>query len=1097
MELGDKIYDIFESLAQSALDSLMHFFQMDTLKDLVFGHAGGKHSTLVWSTFKPKELTNAFSPIFNTMTTLAGFALVIFIIFAGMRFSSSSLMANRRNEFFESAKDLIFVVLLLFNLPNLYDVLFNINDLLINLFSDAYDSKLGEFDDDNDDDKDKGLLGWIVAQLVLIGLGIWANFYYMMRKITLVILMGIGPIMVVCYMFPKWKGITSAWFKELTGTIYIQAIHAFVFWTIAIFSDSTEGFVATVIVYIIFIPLTEQLRRLMGMGGDMNNTLSRAGSMMGLAALGGVAGAVKGAMDGKSVMASLKGAYKGSKNEKGDKENGEEGSDTQKTVGASAGSDWGTTSKAERMLKPGDVVSRMGKAVIGAAGAIAGSATGPVGTMIGAEAGAMTGAAAGGLAGRVGGAGVQAIANRLKKGKDAANALKEANEKDFDENMATVLAENETNKWATDNKEAIMSDLKQKFPDATQKELDSKFEDVKAQKKEALVGKAKGQWANAKAVSGKIANGNALVDASSSAMAEKWAEDNQQAFMDEYDRENPQKPGESMQDFATRRMNAFNKKVGSMKEQFANAGKEFTSQFGDDTPVSREAFNNHMAASVKSMKDVGNISNLTSASENAVSNIESPTMFTSKGVPNKDVLSNSLAHVKTMQDRKDFIANRPSGMSESQAQAEWAKQEPTVHAANLANYSSSDFQGAVQQIKQASLPQGKVAQIKAASAAAIGIPELKQALAVGQAGVVMGTHQLASTSQTEGMLKAIPAALSAGKQGMINQSILNHGDAVHAENDFANNTAMASGMLFGAKGYQVAKKFATKHSPYRNHVEAQISSPSEAIQMAQTITDDNGETRVAPGAIRQVVTRDSSHIEVLTKSGIRKIVSRMASGHSGMKNGDVVYQDLDVQNDTLIPLTNGKGSGTYRLDSGGGRIPSSIDIKANPNHLLGNPLRSDQHKPLQQIPKAAPFNQKVDAGNFFIENIAEEGMENVQAVMNKSSQYVTGQKDGKTYRISPIFAGDARMKSNQSLTIPVKVKNGRLTPESNLPNSVVANLADIYDTDTVDEVDFFSSKGVNGLINEMVPSKHRQHAQKSTELRALADQVRRKQGLLG
>ncbi|GEL05525.1 hypothetical protein [Rummeliibacillus stabekisii] len=1093
LDLGEKIWDIFESLAESALNSFLKFFEIDTLKSLVFGKPNTR-TELVWATFQENELTQAFSPIFNTMTTIAGFALVIFIIFAGMRFSSSSLMASRRNEFFESAKDLIFVVLLLYNLPLIYDLLFEINSAFLNIFSSAYDSPLGEFKKSY---KKNGILGWIVIQLVLLGLGIWANFFYLMRKVTLVILMGIGPIMVVCWMFPRWKGITQAWFKELSGTIFIQTIHAFVFWTIAIFSKSTDGFIASVIVYIIFIPLTEQLRRLVGMGGDTTNALSKAGSMMGLAALGGMAGAVKSAMDGKSVMGALKGAYRGTKDGKG---NGSDASgdgvdDKGKAMAASAGSDIGTTSRAERMLKPGDVVSRMGKAVIGAAGAIAGSATGPVGTMIGAEAGAMAGAAAGGLAGRVGGAAAQGLASRLKAGKDAVSDLNKAREQDFDEGMATLLAENDTNKWATDNKEAIMNDLKQKFPDATDKELDEKFNEVKAQKKEALMGKAKGQWADAKKVSGIVANGNQLVDASSSAMAQKWAEDNQAQFMDQYDKENPQKPGESASDFATRRMNAFNKKVDSMKDHFAAAGKEYTSQFGGNSPVSREGFNNHMAASVKGLKDdAGNVANLAAASADAVANVESPDLFTSKGVPNSNVLANSLAHVKTNQSKTDFIKNRPSHMSEAQAQAEWAQIEPARHAEHVANYSAPNFQNAIQDMKQLSLPKGTVTKLAqtagVATGAALGVPELKQAVEVGKAGVLMGTHQLAATSQTEGILKAVPAALNAGKQGMVNQSIINQGGAVQAENSFVNSAGMAGGMLLGTKGYQVAKKFAVKHSPYKNQVESQISAPSEVIQMAQTITDDRGETKIAPGAIRQVVTQDSSHIEVLTKSGIRRVVSRMAAGHSGMNKGDVVYQDLDMQNDMLIPMNTGKGLGSYRLDSGGGRIPSSIPINTNPNNILGNPLRSGQTN-TPAMPKASVLNQKVDAGNFFIENIAEEGMDKVQVVIDKGSQYVTGQKDGKTYRISPIFAGDTRIKADQSVAIPVSVKNGRLEAESNMLNSVIAKSNDS------DTTDYFSSKGVKGLINDMVPSKHQQHAQKSAELRKYADQVRRKQGLLG
>lgn len=46
-------------------------------------------------------------------------------------------------------------------------------------------------------------------------------------------------------------------------------------------------------------------------------------------------------------------------------------------VGANTGTDTGTTTRAERMLKPGEITNRMGKDVFGASGSINGSSMGP------------------------------------------------------------------------------------------------------------------------------------------------------------------------------------------------------------------------------------------------------------------------------------------------------------------------------------------------------------------------------------------------------------------------------------------------------------------------------------------------------------------------------------------------------------------------------------------------------------------------------------------------------------------------------------------------------------------------------------------------
>ncbi|MBC3210452.1 hypothetical protein HU755_26995, partial [Pseudomonas sp. SWRI111] len=72
--------------------------------------------------------------------------------------------------------------------------------------------------------------------------------------------------------------------------------------------------IEAVILMIIFIPVTESLRALIGLGGKMNDGFSKAAAMMGVSALVCMFGAAKGALLGTSVTDAIKRGYLNAKN---------------------------------------------------------------------------------------------------------------------------------------------------------------------------------------------------------------------------------------------------------------------------------------------------------------------------------------------------------------------------------------------------------------------------------------------------------------------------------------------------------------------------------------------------------------------------------------------------------------------------------------------------------------------------------------------------------------------------------------------------------------------------------------------------------------
>ncbi|MEK5209760.1 type IV secretion system protein [Psychrobacillus sp. FSL H8-0510] len=1116
--VADKIISIFESLITWMFKSLLEpFLGLAHLKDLIFGTKGGD---LIWGTFQPTDLTGALVPTFYSMATLAGFAFVIFIVIYGMRLADASRNPLQRNELISFVTDLVMVCLVLFNLPLLYDILFTINQGIVNLFSGAYESNLDKLTlGDSLDGEDEGgngvsdLIGQIAVQLVLLGLSIWANFYYFMRKVTLILLMALGPLMMVFYLNQRFRGMTGAWFKELVGSIFVQSIHSLVFWVIAAISASSDGLIETVIVYAIFIPVSEGLRNLIGMGGGMQGNLSKAGAMMGIGALSGMYGVAKGITGGQGVVGALKNGYNGIKG-KGGNGNGAEGtsgSDTSddtssmlKNHGAEAGTDAGTTEKAEKMLQRGDFFSKGGKAVHGMAGSIAGMGLGPVGSIAGATAGSAVGGVVGGITGRAGSAalsGLAAIPGQFKKGREAGLDKMNARNADLEDNLANQMADHESIAWAKDNKESVMSNLQERFPDASPQELESKFNDIQSAQRQKFHQGAKNSIASMKQNGENMASGQSMVNASSQAMADQWGKDNQASFFADYDQNNGRKTGESQQDYQARRMSAFNEKKSGVQSAFAQAGQEYVKQNAVDgnEPIAKDKFHEHMSSAVGGMQGLGNVSNLSSAGKQAVDHVTGASILASNGKPNTPFVVGSLANAKTNQMKEAFVAQQQSaGISVDSAERDWDNNhKASVHAQNVQSAQSTlsqASQGIRFRANSDSIGvklEDKTVGVIAGVGAATGITSIASvAKSMGQ-GSVAGFQ----SSDAQGFGGKVVSAIQGGYSEGVQQSAELQGGMVQAQKNFQNSLGYAGGVMMGAKGYRMGATAAAKFaSPYQRQTQEAIQTPSEVIQMARTVTDPNGNQQIAPGAIRQVITPNESYIEVQTKGGSTEIVSRKGSGHSKLKSGEVVYQDLSVMNDSLVPVqSKGSQSSTYRLDSGGARIPSHVEVAQDPSSLLSSTLLGSKKAAPVQKQQVPIFNQKVDSGNFKVEEIKAQGLSNPRVVVEKNRQFVTAEKDGISYRVSPVFAGDSRLGSSQTIEIPVQADGARLAVKNSVPNSDVGAL-------TSSNQAYYSSRSVEGLIisvEDMMDSKHMEHASQSAEKRRYLDQVRRKQGLLG
>ncbi|RHW35992.1 hypothetical protein D1B31_18055 [Neobacillus notoginsengisoli] len=1051
--MNDKIVSVFEALIAKVLGWFIGPFKdLDTFVDLIYGNIKDAKYYGIFTEAQFGVIAQGMA----VMQSLSVGIILISIVMAGMRIASSGINPSNRTYSLEYFKDFIIVALLFFNLSTIFELIFTVNSMFVSSFSSAKNIIDADIAKQAEAFSAQGVLGGLVIGLCLLGLWIWANFYYMMRTLTLMILTIMSPLAVALYLIPQTKGITAGLFKEYTGTVFVQSVHAALYWVISSLAGAENASIGSIIMYMIFIPVSESVRSLLGLGGQMNDRLSKTAAMFGGAALMGVYGSMKGALSGQSVAQSLRGAAgqatKGLKGGQG----GEEGE--AKGLLSAAGTDIGSTSRAERMLKAGEITSKMGKAVFGAAGAFVGSPMGPMGAIAGSTAGFATGGVVGGVAGRAGMAGAEAVGNRLKAaglaGSKKAKGIWNA-ESQADDKLANTLADEETTKWASANKDEFMKDVKERFPDITEAAKNQMWDKEVASKHGEFLKKAKGTVGQIKSTSGQHARASELVDSTVNNLTNDWANKNKDSFMKEYDANNPLPANPSEGDILKHNQNkqaAWNQTVANKKDAISSIASGAASKLGLNTPsdlsfINKDDFAKEVGSQVGSVVGMGAREGQM-AVKGATSGVKTASLYSGKSV-NTDLLTHQLASAKTNSAKDGFIKDRTANhnLSEQQAEQEWKETKaPELFKKNYSELAASPSDGGIpkhipldHKIAGNSVVKGVRAAVGAGAHglyAASGVGEVNKfvsdtKLGHGLKSFVVGRREAwnnrdMNQSIVTAGVESLGAGFSAGVEGFKGHVADN---VIGKQAGFKNAVAYTAGIAGGVRGYQAGATYAAGNTqntkafglkglnPYNNAVNNQIAEISEIQQMVETVPGPDGKPMISSGAIRMVTSAQQTVLQVRDKSGQIQTVSRIGSGDSSLKKGETLFQDVSIQDGQFAPVSN-----VYSEDSGGGRIQSNRTINVNPNKIVAN--RNSTKNP-RRVQEVQSYNQLVDSGQYYLNDAMNE-MSDIQMVVDRNRSYLVGSKEGKQYRISPYGPGDARLPQGDEKVRVCEVRNRQL-----------------------------------------------------------------------
>ncbi|MGN4637451.1 hypothetical protein [Bacillus cereus group sp. MYBK34-1] len=511
---------------------------IDTIPDLIFGGDSAKLNFL----FKDDTAGSVLNTGLPVMFKFAAFLVLVSAVIAGAKYSAAAINPTNRTYIIEYAKDLMIVSICIWHLDFFYNIIFDMNTWVASEFKRAIGEhsldvfKPGQTITELSMDKNKDdYLFQIFAMLIEVGLSLWANFFYLMRAVSLYILMLMGPVMVGMWLFPQKKQQTLYWMREFVGTVLIQGIHAITIWLIFVLVGKSDNTIIKLILFAMFIPIGEIVKGFIGLSTNTVGAVNRAGTMLGMGALASMAGIVKGIRDDhRSNKEKTKARKEGEEDKKEDADN------PKNALGANLGTDVGTTSRAARMLKAGQIGSMVGKATGGLAGLAMGAGPGPEGMAVGTFAGSKAGGVPGAVSGRTLAAGLEGVAgagkhigSSVKKGLDTYKGLNGEQYPELtDEDIAKDLATKDFENWKADNpNSAVASRLKQAFPGASDAEIAKKVAKTNSDQMSHFKNQRKQDLQNMKKNATPYGNARDLVNAATNAFQKGYEADHKDAFM--------------------------------------------------------------------------------------------------------------------------------------------------------------------------------------------------------------------------------------------------------------------------------------------------------------------------------------------------------------------------------------------------------------------------------------------------------------------------------------------------------------------------------------------------------------------------------------
>lgn len=266
--------DMIASIFSGLLNIIRSVLGLTNIETLVF-NLGSRGSTSYNYGLMSDDWWNVVLQYQLVFQAIAWVILVCGFIKTLIDLNLSTINPQKRSTLYDTIQKFIVVGIGLVIMIPCIQFLLECNDTVVELFASQVETASLNMPIVNN------VLAQFIVGMCWITIMLYINFIYIMRSVTVALLIASGPFFISTIAFSKGgrSSLFVSWVKELIANIFVQTIHAFVLsFLVQLLAQGT--FIETFAIAISIIPITEMFRQLVfgGAGGSVSSMATAATS---------------------------------------------------------------------------------------------------------------------------------------------------------------------------------------------------------------------------------------------------------------------------------------------------------------------------------------------------------------------------------------------------------------------------------------------------------------------------------------------------------------------------------------------------------------------------------------------------------------------------------------------------------------------------------------------------------------------------------------------------------------------------------------------------------------------------------------------------
>lgn len=276
--------------------NLFHIGDINGISTLIFGNPyciwadadSGKESMSTNGIFTDAEMEKIIKPMVSLLGSLFVIMVTIALLVHGLKIMAKSVKGRAWADFWSDFGWMtvaIFLGMFYFEFVNIFFQLnaafvVSIRETVSELSGNALSgfSVMSSLTDFVNLGSVGSFLIVIVAEWILAAI---LNIIYIARKVVILILLVMGIVALYSLLFAKTRAFFSTWLKELIGNVFLQSIHAVVFFGVIQFVELGAGVFFKIVLMMMFIPVSGMISKWLNFG-DSSSSIGSALTMVGL-----------------------------------------------------------------------------------------------------------------------------------------------------------------------------------------------------------------------------------------------------------------------------------------------------------------------------------------------------------------------------------------------------------------------------------------------------------------------------------------------------------------------------------------------------------------------------------------------------------------------------------------------------------------------------------------------------------------------------------------------------------------------------------------------------------------------------------------------